>query len=162
MANAAVLKTAVRKDLGVRIPRPPLSCAACDQASARMTLFPRPIGELRWLDRRAGCDRPPRGSRLPRGVGPGFRRNALRRGRRGHGNTSASLAGRPAGHGDSVVGARQRRYAQQQRRSADVLASVLALRAAVRRRFDTSEAEAEAGRAVRGSVLTAIAVGTKP
>jgi hypothetical protein len=34
MANAAVLKTAVRKDLGVRIPRPPLyvttSCAASD------------------------------------------------------------------------------------------------------------------------------------
>ena len=34
MANAAVLKTAVRTDLGVRIPRPPLyvttSCAASD------------------------------------------------------------------------------------------------------------------------------------
>ena len=46
MANAPVLKTGVRKDLGVRIPRPPLyvttSCAASDPG--------KHVGPSRTLD----------------------------------------------------------------------------------------------------------------
>jgi hypothetical protein len=38
MANAAVLKTAVRKDLGVRIPRPPLKSAHRPTSNPRLAV----------------------------------------------------------------------------------------------------------------------------